>query len=331
VSILRRGFVASATALALCACAGSGDDAGGASDTEAAGTTGPSTTTPAPDSAVARSCPPGYDTPPGAGEHLGFAAAGQQRSFHLRLPDDADGQPPLFVALTGTVQTEPAFLAQSQLDLLAEQGWMVVAPVRNSNGSIWPPWDDLRAPGDGDRPNPDVEFITQLVECLAAHYEADRARIFVGGISAGGSMTNRLLRERSDLFAGGVVGSGNFALTAPAAPEPLDDMTVIVAWGGESDRWIGCADGRMGAELAGAPGCVDVSFVADASAASQFYASEPNVRHVACSADVGHIWITAATDYWAQLLEDNPKGSTDPVDLREPPPELTCSTEPFVR
>ena len=343
----RSGCALVAIVLVLAAaCSSPGDDGDAAATTQVQATAPHATTTAtsqAPDStgppagaerlaADLGDCPPGYDEePPGAGESTGFASAGQQRSFHLLLPDE-DGPHPLFVALTGTVQAETDFLEQSRLDELPGSGWIVVAPVRNSNGIIWEPWDAMRTADQAALPNPDATFVEELVVCLAAHYEIDAARVFVGGISIGGTMTNLLLRRDSDLFAGGIVGSGNFVLTEPAEPEPLEDMTVVVAWGGEGDRWIGCPDGRMGPEVAGEPGCVDVSFVADASSASQFYAAEPAVRQIACSAEVGHIWIADGTAYMARLLYDNPKGSGDEAVIPgDPPEQLSCSVEPFVR
>jgi poly(3-hydroxybutyrate) depolymerase len=285
----------------------------------------------APLEAELTDCPSGFDDqPPEAGEHEGFSSADQERSFHLLLPD-AEGPRPLFVAITGTVQEEGAFLAQSRLDELPDDGWIVVAPVRNGNGRVWEPWDAMRTPDQAGEPNPDVTFIKDLVRfvrCVAAHYPVDANRVFAGGISIGGTMTNLLLRSESELFAGGIVGSGNFILTAPAEAAALDDMVVIVAWGGDEDRWIGCPDGRMGAQYAGEPGCVNVSFVEDAAAASEFYGSEDKVEQVACTKDVGHIWISDATHYMADILQSHPKGSTAEVEIPDDPPDgFSCSTD----
>ena len=75
-------------------------------------------------------------------------------------------------------------------------------------GSVWPEWDAMRQAGDTERPNPDLAFFDALVDCVAAHHPVDAARIYVGGMSAGGIMTNRVLRARSTLLAGGIAGSG---------------------------------------------------------------------------------------------------------------------------
>lgn len=262
------------------------------------------------------------------GHHEGFASGGQDRSFHLLLPEDEPTElRPLFVSLTGTVQEEVAFMEQSGIDRLPDDGWVVVAPVRNDNGLVWGPWDAMRTP-DMTQPNPDVDLVLDLVTCLLAHQPIDPDRVFVGGISIGGTMVNLLLRAHSDTFAGGVVGSGNFILTEPAEPEPLDAMTVVVAWGGDDDQWTGCPDGRMGAEYADEPGCVSADFVADAGAAARFYDGEDDVAVVACTEDVGHIWISHATPYWADLLAGRPKGTDTPLEVGDPPEPMTCSTVP---
>ncbi len=289
----------------------------------------------------ATDCPAEYaTTPPAEGLNAGFSSADQERSFHLLRPTDGSvGPRPLFLALTGTVQEERSFLAQSQLDQLPAEGWMVVAPVRNNNGVLWPPWDAMRTPPIADDPNPDLDFFVELIGCLAAHEEVDAHRVYVGGISIGGTMTNYVLQRRSDLFAGGIVGSGNFVTTQPNDPEPLEDMVVVVAWGGEGDAWSGCSDGAMGdaADAQGASGgdCVsEISFVADAALASQYYDGESEVAQVACTMPLGHIWLTPATSYMVAALLAHPKGMpgdyelpTDPT----PPEDLDCSTEPFVQ
>ena len=105
-------------------------------------------------------------------------------------------------------------------------------------------------------------------------------------------------------------------------------MTVIVAWGGPDDQWTGCPDGRMGEQYADQPGCVTADFVADSATAARFYADQPGVRMMACSEDVGHIWISHATSWWAEVLAASPRGTTDELDTSGAPPPMECSTTP---
>lgn len=323
----RGSSFALAAALLLAACSSS-DDGTAASASGARRATSTVSRSEPSRGDPAKDCPSGFtDERLEPGTHDDFASGGQQRSFHLLAPaDDASGAPhPLMVAITGTVQEEQDFLAQSQLDRLADEGWIVVAPVRNENGKVWGPWDAMRAPSDAS-PNPDEQLVLDLVTCLAAHYPVDVKRQFVSGISIGGTMVNYMLRRHSDVFAGGIVGSGNFILTEPPDPQPLDDMTVIVTWGGPNDQWTGCPDGRMGEQYATEPGCVTADFVADAAAATKFFASEPKVRTLACSEDTGHIWISHATQYWAEVLAVSPKGTATALErvAADAPEPMTC-------
>lgn len=292
----------------------------------------PTTTSPAPTVAAEPTgdpadCPAAFRSGPlPAGRHDGFTSGDQDRSFHLLVPDDPVEEPsPLFVSLTGTVQEEVAFMEQSGLDALPEDGWVVVAPVRNDNGLIWGPWDAMRTP-DMTEANPDEALVLDLVACVSAHHPVDADRVFVGGISIGATMVNYLLQRNSDVFAGGIVGSGNLILTSPAEPKPLEAMTVIVAWGGDGDQWTGCPDGRMGPEYAEVPGCTTADFVADSQRAAAYYAGQ-GVRTMACQEDVGHIWIAHATPYWAEVLADSPKGTTEALAIGDPPPPLECQVQ----
>jgi hypothetical protein len=61
---------------------------------------------------------------------------------------------------------------------------------------------------------------------------------------------------------------------------------------------------------------------------STFYAEQDRVRLFTCEEDVGHIWISSATVYWADIPANSPKGTTAPLDPGSPPGELECSTAP---
>jgi poly(3-hydroxybutyrate) depolymerase len=168
-----------------------------------------------------------------------------------------------------------------------------------------------------------------MVRCVGAHWPLDRRRLFIGGISAGGTMTNRALLFDSDFWAGGLPISGEWyidgddgrplsfadaraaVIAAPAkifqgrvGPSPLPrrlrPMIVITVWGGERDVWhcgtVLCADYRPSTQ-----------------AGSNYFSSLRGVVHVACSADHGHMWPqvnTRAFNLWAlQTLASHPKGS----------------------
>ena len=185
------------------------------------------------------------------------------------------------------------------------------------------------------------------MRCVGTKYPLDARRLFIGGISAGGTVTNRVLTFNSDFWAGGMPLSGEWYVTADdgsalsfnaareavkaaptkihqgrIGPSPLpgslDSMVVITMWGGAKDTYdcgppLGlCADYRPSTQ-----------------AASNYFSSLPNIVHVACSGDHGHRWPQTNRDafnLWAlKTMASHPKGS-DPKSFRltRPPEGYAC-------
>lgn len=321
-------------------------------------------------------CPEGFE--PKAGLNTGFDVEGQPRAFIVIPPSGKSGAPaPVWVPLTGTVEATNwnLHVARSGNNArLAEAGFMVIAPIRlcadqnpdlaagpcngvGTNGWNWNPWNDGRAPtAEGDKwrqdAGPDARFLKAMVQCVGTRWKLDPKRLFIGGISAGGTMTNRALLFDSDFWAGGMPLSGEWyvgnddgsplsfmdARAAVAAnpkkvfqgrvgphplPEKLGPAIVLTLWGGDKDMWdcgppIGlCADYRPSTQ-----------------AGSNYFSSQPNVVHIACSSTHGHMWPQINTDAfnrWAlETLASHPKGS--PVEsfrLTRPPEGYSCRVGRF--
>jgi poly(3-hydroxybutyrate) depolymerase len=274
----------------------------------------------------ATACPAAFQGgAPAAGNNGGFDVAGQTRSFHLILPDATfEGPRPLFVAFNGTGETGPSFSARAELEDFAAKGFVVVAPSSAGNGTIWPVWDSMHAPGEDSADNKDLAFLDQLIQCTAAHYPIDGNRLYLGGHSAGGIMANYVLQRRSDVFAGGIVASGVFSLTAPVMPAPLEPTFVLVTWGGDNDAYSGGSNGVSVPEI---------NFVEQASIATQFYEAEPNVGQANCHGDdFGHAWLDVVNGWMADQLLLHPKGLPGSGELSvdaAPGPGVTCSAEPY--
>ena len=275
----------------------------------------------------ATACPAAFEAAesgPKAGTNAGFEAGGQSRKFELLVPPSSfTGPRPILFAFHGTTENGPKFVARARLADFAAGGFFVVAPDANGNGSFWPVWDAMRTPGTESAPNADVELFDRLLTCVAAHHPIDKNRVFATGHSAGGIFTNRLLRSRSNVLAGGIVGSGVFDFTSSGMKAPLEGMTVVVTWGGDNDRYTGTT-----------PNGVTVpafSFVEQASLASKFYAAEASVAHARCRGDnLGHAWLPL-NDWFSELLLARPKGS--PAAFTLPPlpvgAKASCSTDPY--
>lgn len=272
-------------------------------------------------------CPASYQAAaPKAGLNEGYAVAGQDRAFELILPDDTSTPRPLFVAFNGTGETGPSFAKRAVLQDFAARGFVVLAPSSAGNGTAWPVWDALREPGTENDPNKDLDYFDSAVKCVAAHYPIDENRVYAGGHSAGGIMTNFVLQRRSQLLAGGIVASGVYSLTSPDPAPTLDPLFVIVTWGGDNDRYSGNAGG---VSVGG------FNFVTEASLASKFYDAQPNVAEVNCRGDdVGHAWLSSLNDWFVDRLLEHPKGlaGKGDADLAPPVPDgakAVCTDTPY--
>lgn len=327
---------------------GSGDGSGdgdGSSDGDGSGGDGDSgdgdDSTPG-DNALAGSCPDGFTAAEGVNRD--FQSDGVSRRFDVLLPGDTSSLRPVFISLTGTEQPEPEFASQSGLDQLVDSGWIVVLPwrrcsneMRNCNGGgamgtadgrVWEPWYE-RGPSPSDDEGPDVRFLRAMVTCMAGTWMVDADRIYFGGISAGGTFSNRLLTYASDFFAGGIPASGNWdAAVRPRTATEMATSIVIQMWGGATDVWP--LDDPI------------VAYDDDTKAAAEFYTAQPNVVTISCSGDHGHAWpanlnlgppfagrtLALGNEFtlWAaETLLSFPKGSK-PADfvMTTAPPDFRC-------
>jgi poly(3-hydroxybutyrate) depolymerase len=318
--------------------------------------------------ALEGSCPGNYRVKPGL--NVDFPIDGAKRAFVVVPPAARTRPAPVWVPLTGTVEStnDNLHVARSGANaLMAEQGFMVIGPVRECanqdpdlragpcngpgiNGWNWRPWTEGRAAGPaGERwkneEGPDSRFIVAAVRCTAKSYSLDARRLYIGGISSGGTMTHRALIFRSDFWAGGLPISGEWyvsqddgsALSFQAAreavhadpakifqgrvgpfplPSKLSPMIVISLWGGENDLWkcsgVLCADYRPSTQ-----------------AASNYFSSTAGLVTVSCSSSHGHMWPqinTQAFNSWAlTTLASFPKDSrSQDFHLTTPPDGYSC-------
>lgn len=276
---------------------------------------------PADQAGQAATAPASICSAPHAGANTGYQAGGQTRSFELLLPPPSfTGPRPLFVAFHGTGETGKSFSNRARLAEWAARGFIVVAPDAVGNGSVWPVWDGMHLPGAPVAPNADLALVDSLLDCMGSHYAVDATRIFAGGHSAGGIMTNHVLRMRSNVFAGGIVASGIFDFTEGTPPQPLDDLTVLITWGGDNDGFGGW-DPDTGVAASG------FTFVESAAMESKYFASEPKVQQAWCRGnDLGHSWLPM-NGWFMDILLARPKGTTTPLTLPPVPASAQSACE----
>lgn len=325
--------------------------------------------------AEAWSCPDGFEVK--AGLNTNFPHEGMMRAFVVVPPKGATGPAPVWVPLSGTVESTNANLNVPRSGanaLMADQGFMVIGPVRQcaeqnpdtgfkecdgvgSNGWNWKPWNDGRAANaEGEKwkndAGPDSRFFEAMVRCVGTKFPLDARRLFIGGISAGGTVTNRALLFNSAFWAGGMPISGEWYVTkddgSPLSfndarqavianptkihqgrvgpyplPASLSPLVIITVWGGEKDLWD-----------CGPPLGLCSDYRPTTQAGSNYFSSLPNVVHVSCTATHGHMWPqvnTQAFNLWAlKTMASHPKGS-NPKDfkLTTPPEGYSCKLGPF--
>jgi dienelactone hydrolase len=276
------------------------------------------------------SCPEGFM--PRSGMNSGFQSDDKMREFVVYLPTDMSTPRPVFVGITGTEQQSDAFISAAGLNALTRDGWIVMAPVRlcttegrqqeclngvgesTMDGWVWEPWNDGAADPMGkwnDDAGQDVRFLENMVRCAAKQWPVDNRRIFLGGISAGGSFTNRNLTFNSKFWAGGVPASGMWYISAgndsvtsanavPVTEIQMYSSIAIVLFGGANDNYTTRGDMP-----------IRVEYKPEAQASSNFYDSKDNVAVVTCQGSQGHLWPGgAAWDTWmATTLASHPKGT----------------------
>jgi hypothetical protein len=307
---------------------------------------------PAESSELAGECPEGFM--PKEGENTGFPDPSGMRQFVVvppsaPSPGGMDAPYPLFISLTGTVEsTNQNLTNRGNTSKLAEKGWIVVGPVRQcssnaddassacngtgSDGWNWRPWNEGAAPGAAGQKwyqeeGPDAKFLKSMTKCIATKWKLDAKRLFVGGISSGGTFSNRLLTFGDDFWAGGLPISGEMYLMNPGAvpndptaiqdgrccpvplprePDAMDPMIIITIWGGPTDTWPGA------------------NYLASTQVFSNYMETQKNVVHLACSATHGHMWPNQMQDafnaWFADVFYSHPKGTPpDAFKMIDPP------------
>jgi polyhydroxybutyrate depolymerase len=162
---------------------------------------------------------------PGTIERGALEHGGRVRTWMAYVPAQPAAHPALVIALHGSMgsggQARAAF--GYDFDLLAERyGFLAVYP-QGYEGH----WNDCRVKGPfaAKRENiDDVGFLHALVDRLVKDHAADRARVYVTGISNGGAMTLRLALQTPDFarayaaVVASVPAPENMALTPQNQP-----------------------------------------------------------------------------------------------------------------
>jgi polyhydroxybutyrate depolymerase len=180
----------------------------------------------------------------GALEH-----GGRTRTWIAYVPAKAAKHPALVLALHGSMGTGERVRVGFgyDFDLLADQHGFIAVYPQGYEGH----WNDCRVMGPyaAKRENiDDVGFLHALVDRLVKDHDADAARVYVAGVSNGGSMTLCLALQTPDFarayaaVVSGVPAPANMTVTPKGQPVSILFMNgtgdPIVPWqGGDVVLW----------------------------------------------------------------------------------------------
>lgn len=162
-----------------------------------------------------------------------IVSSGEKREYLLYVPRsyDASKPTPLVISLHGASLWPAGQMDNSQWNRVADREGIIVVYPSGTKGSGPRVWHV----GTGPRLEPDVTFISELIDALAAGYNIDRTRIYANGLSNGGGMSFALSCTLADRIAAvGMVGAA-YTLPSDWCPDPRP--VPMIAFHGTADGW----------------------------------------------------------------------------------------------
>ncbi|WP_200331066.1 extracellular catalytic domain type 1 short-chain-length polyhydroxyalkanoate depolymerase [Thiocystis violacea] len=147
------------------------------------------------------------------------------RDYRLFVPERRlDVKPPLLVMLHGCAQDPEDFAAVTRMNGLAEvEGLVVLYPAQSLGANVSGCWN-WYSPEHQRRDAGEPGILAGMTRQVVASLDADHARVFVAGFSAGGAMAATLAAIYPDLFAAVGVHSG---VRYAAAQDMVSAMSVM--------------------------------------------------------------------------------------------------------
>ena len=141
-------------------------------------------------------------------ELAGFGANPGNLRMFTYAPEHLPPNAPLVIALHGCTQTADEYDRGTGWSSLADRlGFAIVYPQQQqvNNPKSCFSWF---LPGDISRGHGEALSIKEMVDHAVRTFGADRSKIFVTGLSAGGAMASVMLATYPELFAGGAIIAG---------------------------------------------------------------------------------------------------------------------------
>jgi poly(hydroxyalkanoate) depolymerase family esterase len=156
---------------------------------------------------------------------LTFSAVQGSRSYRLYIPANRPAAPmPLIVMLHGCTQSPEDFAAGTGMNALAEEfGCLVAYPSQPAGANAQKCWNWYR-PEDQARDRGEPALIAGLTRAVWRDHDADPARTYIAGLSAGGAAAVVMASAYPDIFSAVGVHSGLPAGSAQDIPQAFAAM-----------------------------------------------------------------------------------------------------------
>ncbi|BDG70522.1 extracellular catalytic domain type 1 short-chain-length polyhydroxyalkanoate depolymerase [Roseomonas fluvialis] len=141
--------------------------------------------------------------------HRSFRAPEGRLDYKLYIPARRADRPlPMLVMLHGCTQTPDDFAAGTRMNALAEEhGLLIVYPEQTKAANAQKCWNWFK-PADQQRDQGEPALIAGLTQQVLRDLAADRGRVYVAGLSAGGAAAAIMAQAYPDIYAAVGVHSG---------------------------------------------------------------------------------------------------------------------------
>ncbi|MEV0297277.1 PHB depolymerase family esterase [Nocardia sp. NPDC050710] len=163
----------------------------------------------------------------------GYTNAAGTRSYYLHVPPGDTAGKPLMIYLHGCTDPE-AQLADNRFSLTRiadELGFVLAYPIQTGEANerwCWN-WFD---PADQEREAGEPSIIAGITETLIEEFGIDRARVYVGGYSAGGGMSTVMAATYPDLYAAiAPMAGGPHGMSLRPLGVDLTGATIVASMG----------------------------------------------------------------------------------------------------